>query len=229
MAEAERVQLPRLALLIVSVIVAAILIVFFTISSRPLLEPVGTDVTREEIKRSAVLPVFMWCFGWPIALARYSDKLQPRFAWALGCAWLFVHIAVAFHLGHGWSHEAAWEHTRQVGGYGNGIFVNYAFALVWLADVLWVWIAFGSYLARPQWLNGTIHGFLAFVVVNAAFVFGSWGSRLMFVIWFLAPIVLYLSLRGHLRRQERTELANRQRSDAPAKSGSGEPTGVDPK
>jgi hypothetical protein len=99
---------------------------------------------------------------------------------------LLLHIAVAFHLGHGWSHEAAREHTRQVGGYGDGIFVNYAFALVWLADVVWAWASFRSYVARPRWLNWAIHGFLAFVVVNAAVVFGGERARFLFVVFFLA-------------------------------------------
>ena len=92
------------------------------------------------------------------------------------------------------SHAAAWEHTRQVGGYGDGIFVNYAFALVWLADVVWVWVSPGSYLTRPRWLHWAVHGFLAFVVVNAAVVFAGWGMRLAFAGWVLglAAFVWYV-------------------------------------
>ena len=51
---------------------------------------------------------------------------------AQSAAWLAelcVHVAVAFHLGHGWSHAAALNTPATVGGYGDGIFVNYAFVL----------------------------------------------------------------------------------------------------
>lgn len=164
MAEAKRVQLPRLVVFALCVGFLAFLAAVFAIPVQALLEPVGADVTNKAIKNSAKLPVLMWCLGWPVVLARRSDGFAGRFNWTLGCLLSLLHIAVAFHLGHGWSHQAAWEHTRQVGGYGDGIFVNYAFALVWLADVVWVWALPGSYLARSRWLNWTIHGFLGGVL-----------------------------------------------------------------
>ena len=165
---------------------AVLLLVFFLICARPLLEPVGADVTNKKITGSALLPVASWCVSWPmVAWPHPRDKSAGRSLWTLGCSFLLLHIAIAFHLGHGWSHGAAWEHTRQVGGYGDGIFVNYAFALVWLADVIWMWAAFRSYLGRPRWLKCAIHGFLAFVVFNAAVVFADWGLRLLFLTWFL--------------------------------------------
>ncbi|WP_171469124.1 hypothetical protein [Frigoriglobus tundricola] len=120
--------------------------------------------------------------------------------WTLGCALLLVHIAVAFHLGHGWSHQMAWEHTRQVGGYGDGIFVNYVFALVWLADVLWAWVGVDSYRARPRWLTWSVVGFLAFVVFNAAVVFGGWGSRGAFGLGLLGAALGLVSDRCRARR-----------------------------
>ncbi len=114
-----------------------------------------------------------------------------RVTWTLGCVLLLHHIAVAFHAGHDWSHEAAWNHTRQVGGYGDGIYVNYLFTIVWVADVIWMWVAFDSYLTRPRWLHWTIHGFLAFIVFNAAVVFGSSESHELFVVMFLFVLVNY--------------------------------------
>lgn len=162
------------------------------VSAVPLLGPVGTDVTNSEIRFTALLPVCLWCLAWPLAFVRTPIDLVPRFIWALGCALLLVHIAVAFHLGHGWTHAKAWEHTREAGGYGDGVFVNYAFALVWLFDAMWALVAFKSYCERPRWLNWTIHGFLAFVVFNAAFVFASWKTRGTFLFMFLlalAPVV----------------------------------------
>src|SRR5262245_43939105 len=105
MADVKPVQLPRYARgalwLVVSVAVAA----FVLLLALPLLEPVGTDVAHKAIRSSAHLPVVMWCFGWPIAFVRQPQRLT-RMTWALGCVLLIQHIAIAFHLGHGWSHTA---------------------------------------------------------------------------------------------------------------------------
>jgi hypothetical protein len=157
-----------------------------------ILEPAGADVSHPTIQRSALFPLIAWCCCWPIALADRTLARAPgivfrlRIGWALGCVLTALHVAIAFHVGHGWSHEAAWQHTKQVGGYGDGVYVNYLFALVWLADAIWCWVAFDSYRARPGWLNWSVHGFLAFVVFNAAVVFGSADARAAFVFFFVA-------------------------------------------
>src|SRR5688572_14051109 len=76
---------------------------------------------------------------------------RTRIWWTLGCATLLVHIAVSFALVHGWRHAEAYRHTaeatrRLVGvDSGAGVYVNYAFALVWLADAAWWWVAEKSY------------------------------------------------------------------------------------
>jgi hypothetical protein len=148
--------------------------------AKALAGPVSNDVGHPAIRASAFWPVILWCAGWPVAFARAGRAAGARALWALGCLLSLLHTAVAFHVGHRWSHEAAWAHTRQVGGFGDGIYVNYAFALVWLADAVWVCAAFDSYRARPRWLHWLVHGFLAFVVFNAAVVFGSSGARWTF-------------------------------------------------
>ena len=201
MADAQRVQFPDLI-----IAVAAVVLPTFVLFSpaRAFAEPATTDVTNPAIRDSALWPVFFWALGWPIALAKRGRIPGVRITWTLGCLVSLLHIAVAFHLGHGWSHAAAWEHTRQVGGYGDGIFVNYAFALVWLADVVWVWALPGAYLARPRWLNWTIHGFLAFVVFNAAVVFGSWESRFRFATFFLGSALVVWYLRREATSKEPT-------------------------
>jgi hypothetical protein len=162
--------------------------------------PVANDPDNPAIKESAKPVVWFW-FCAPLSLAFANPRTLPdtrrwvrvavRFIWALGCVLCLLHIAVAFHQGHGWSHEAAWEHTKQVGGYGDGVYVNYAFALVWLVDAVWLCVAFDSYFTRPRWLHWTIHGFLAFIVFNAAVVFGSWGARKSFAFMVLFAL-LYL-------------------------------------
>ncbi|MBM3982573.1 MAG: hypothetical protein FJ304_20340 [Planctomycetes bacterium] len=179
MADVRPVQSPHGVRVALAVVVYGFIV---GVSALPLLEPVGTDATHRAIKFSARMPILFWCLGWLAVIVRHPDRPIDGQLWALGCALLWVHVAIAFHLGHGWSHAAAWEHTKQVGGYGDGVFVNYAFALVWLLDALWVLVASASYQARPRWLHWAVHGFLAFVVFNAAFVFAKWDTRTLFLL-----------------------------------------------
>lgn len=195
MARARRVQFANVAVAIFTV-VAMLALLFFGLCAPVLvfLEPSGNDTAHDTIRSSALRVVLVWCFAWPIALVRpardpgpeEADAGRVRALWTLGCVLLWVHIAIAFHAGHGWSHAAAWEHTKQIGGYGDGVFVNYLFALVWLADVIWAWVNFGSYLRRPRWLTWAVHGFFLFIVFNAAVVFGGWLSRAVFGVFFVA-------------------------------------------
>src|SRR5687767_3690746 len=135
MPEEQRVQSQTLALL---GLIVLCLFWLLAPSVKALFEPAGEDVAHPAIRATAMPPVLLWFVGAPILFAARSVTLRrpelfgARIVWALGCVLLLLHIAVAFHLGHGWSHAAAWEHTRQAGGYGDGVFVNYAFALVWL-------------------------------------------------------------------------------------------------
>jgi hypothetical protein len=126
-------------------------------------QPVAADPTNPSIRFSAVPAVVLWCVG-------VCGHLT---SWRLGAVACAAHVCVAFHLGHGWSHAAAWEHTREASGFGDGIFVNYALVVVWLADAV--------YPARGGARWWLVRGFVAFVMVNAAVVFGSWLARAVFV------------------------------------------------
>lgn len=213
MAEAKAVQSQIVVLVVIGVVAWSFLLAQAVAA---LAEPVGSDPSNPAIKRSAFIVPLCWMACVPLAFTKRGDaqkygrwaRLGIRFSWAFACALCLLHIAIAFHLGHGWSHEAAWEHTRQAGGYGDGIFVNYAFALVWLLDALWLCLAFDAYFARPRWLHWAIHGFLAFVVFNAAVVFGSLGSRARFVGCVLLAMWLTWAYHFHKRREaERAEPA----------------------
>lgn len=187
-------------------------------SVRALCEPVGNDPANPAVKESAKWVVFVWvgaslslAFGKPrdVQVARRLLRIAVQLSWSFGCALLLLHIAIAFHLGHGWSHEAAWEHTKQVGGYGDGIYVNYVFALVWFLDAVWLCVAYDSYFSRPRWLHWTIHGFLAFVVFNAAVVFGSWQSRkwlALQLLFLFAFLVLLRLAKLHREREHSTRI-----------------------
>ncbi len=126
-----------------------------------------------------------------IAVALYvatlaSRPFTPRWsrlAWTCGCVAYLVHVACAFEYYHYWSHSAAFNATAKqtaetVGlDWGGGLYVNYAFTLVWLADAVWWWAAAPGYLARPRLIEWTVQAFLVFIVVNATVVFATGFSR----------------------------------------------------
>lgn len=108
-----------------------------------------------------------------------------RLAWTLGCAFFLAHVASAFTYYHHWSHAAAYlataERTEELTGlrWGGGIYFNYIFALAWLADVGWWWLAPRSFGQRSRVLGAVLHGFFFFMVFNGAVVFGAGLVRLL--------------------------------------------------
>jgi hypothetical protein len=102
-----------------------------------------------------------------------------RITWTAACIFYLAHVSGAFQFFHGWSHLAAYRETarqtRELFGleWGGGLYFNYLFSLVWLADVLWAWASFDAYQSRPRWIGAAIHSFLAFMFFNATIVFGS--------------------------------------------------------
>jgi hypothetical protein len=113
-----------------------------------------------------------------------------RLCWTLGLAMHVLHVLFAFGLAHGWSHAAAVEHVARTGGFGWGIVVNYLFATVWLADVIWWWASPAGYAHRPRWVGWAVHGFLVFVTVNATVAFGPPEARVVCGILFAALAVM---------------------------------------
>lgn len=107
------------------------------------------------------------------------DRLNlARLFWTAGFIAFVLHLVCAFHFFHHWSHDHAYavtaEQTKEAIGlhWGGGIYVNHAFAVVWLGDVLWWWIAPNRYERRPRWMECFVQGFLGFIAFNATVVFG---------------------------------------------------------
>jgi hypothetical protein len=100
-----------------------------------------------------------------------------RALWSLGLLVYLAHVAAAFHLAFGWSHAAAVEHTRRAGGVGEGIWASHLFGVLWALDAAWWWLAPASHAARPAWLTGALHGYLAFIAFNATVVFETGPTR----------------------------------------------------
>lgn len=142
-----------------------------------LTDPPGEDLAHPAIRATAWLAVTAWALGWSLACRGTGAAV-----WAWGALAAAFHVAVALHAGHAWSHADAVRHTEAASGVGAGVWVNYAFVAVWLADAAWLAGWGMSYRRRPRWVAWGVHGFLAFVVVNAAVVFARewwWGVGLV--------------------------------------------------
>jgi hypothetical protein len=102
---------------------------------------------------------------------------RARLLWTIGASALAAHMICAFHFQHGWSHAAAWEHTRQrtldLTGWnsGGGLYANYATTAIWLLDALGWWTAL-DWPRRQRLWYWIVQLTLAFVMLNATAVFG---------------------------------------------------------
>jgi hypothetical protein len=129
-------------------------------------------------------------------LARAGRGALARCCWTLAWAAYLVHLGMAFHHYHRWSHDAAVRHVQDVAGFGPGIYVSHVFTLVWTLDVLYWWLRPQGYARRSPWIDRLLHGFLAFVIFNGTVVYESG-----FIRW--AGLVLLAGLAGLLLTRRR--------------------------
>jgi len=149
------------------------------------------------IRWSARLFVACYVLRLCIDVAGCRDAKSQRWArwfWTLGCGIFVVHVSITFHLLHEWSHAAAYEHvmrrTREMTGLasGVGLYVNYAFGALWIADTLVWWRRLDWSEKRvPYWI---VQGVFAFLVIQATVVFGPWFWTPISVMVVIALIVL---------------------------------------
>jgi hypothetical protein len=161
-----------------------------------LLGPAETNPRHPAIAETAFTTFVLWWLAALLALSGRGSLLgarEARIASACGWAVLLLHLAVAFHLAHAWSHAAAVEHVERASGFGAGLYVNYLFAAVWFADAVWAWASFESYLRRPRWVSWSVHAFLTFVMFNAAVVFNTGFTRAICALLFVALAVRALA------------------------------------
>lgn len=140
-------------------------------------------------------------YGWLRWHSSTATQQRLRCLWSLGCIVFIIHTACAFHLVHHWSHRAAWEATRLQGGYGDGVYLNYLVLIVWLADVLWWWLAPDSSLRRAPWIQACIQGFLLFMWFNAAVVFAQAESAAIGIVGFTLLAIGILQKYRQLRQR----------------------------
>jgi len=153
----------------------------------------GDDLTRYTVRLALI------CYAVSLNLMLFLEPpdwsaLSPRgcFArccWTLACITYLVHLDMAFHYYHGWSHARAIQHTQEVSGFGNGIYFSHAFTIDWCADVLLWWVRPIGYAARSRWQSCCLHFFMLFIIFNATVVYEEGAIR-----W--AGILMFLELAG---------------------------------
>jgi hypothetical protein len=117
------------------------------------------------------------------AASELTRGAARRNLWSLAALLMLVHSVAAFGTIYGWSHEVALaataRQTRELTGFesGSGIYVNYVFLLVWLADVAWWWQSPASYLTRAAWMSRFVHRFVWFMFLNGAVIFADGWMR----------------------------------------------------
>ena len=132
------------------------------------------------------LALFGYAAGAACLLLR--RRRRARVAWTFGCAWFLAHVLCAFAFHYGWSHATAFaetaRQTREVTGSaaGGGVFVSYAFTLLWAADALWWWLDEAGHARRPPLLSALWHAFFFFIVFNGTVVFEHGPARWLGVV-----------------------------------------------
>ena len=122
------------------------------------------------------------------SLAAPGTKPPPWAWWAFTCGLLLavVHTLIAFGVVHHWTHSDAERstamQTQAVFGVqaGWGVYVNYVFLAVWLADAWW-WRA-APQDVRPRAITWGLRAFYAVIVFNAAVIFAAGLRKLLGVL-----------------------------------------------
>jgi hypothetical protein len=163
------------------VLVAAWAIALVVVLALP--DSIALDDRGDLLIRGTVrLALLYWTIAVALMLRSNSNQRTARLAWTLACAAYLVHVGMAFEYAHNWSHAAAFAHVKQAGGFGEGIFVNYFFTLLWTADAVWWYLDRRGYENRPRWLGWAIHGFMVFMIANGVIIFENGAIRWLGVV-----------------------------------------------
>lgn len=163
----------------------------------------GEFLTRSTVWIS-IASYTIGCIVFATARGRSNLDRWTRLSWTTACAALLAHYAFAFHFHHAWSHAAAYADTaRQTAevfaiNWGGGLYVNYAFAALWITDIAWWWIAgVSSYRERPWLLTIIWHSLLVFIIFNATVVFEQGFIRLIGAIISASLVLSWIAIGRH--------------------------------
>jgi hypothetical protein len=129
----------------------------------------------------------------------------PAWAWwtfSIGLVLALVHTILAFDQVHDWDHAGAVSATaRQTAAVfgvavGWGVYVNYVFYAVWLADAVW-WRFSPELARRPAAVTWALRAFYLVIIVNAAVIFAAGSRRIV------GLILVSWMVGGYVARAER--------------------------
>ena len=112
-----------------------------------------------------------------------STSLAIALPWFSGALLALAHSIGAMMTFHHGSQLAAFEstakQTEQLLGlrFGAGLYVNYLFVIVWLADAAIRLLLPKCYPGFPNWYRYVVTGFLVFIAINGAIVFQAGWTR----------------------------------------------------
>ena len=139
----------------------------------------GSVVVRATILMATVL----WAWAEVLKIQRPRQVEPARRLWTISLTLALLHAVVAFEVAYHWSHGAASmdiaRQTAAVTGivWGGGIFVDYLFLALWVADALWWWIAPVAYIRRSVRVERARLALFVFMFVNGAILFASHTAR----------------------------------------------------
>jgi hypothetical protein len=164
---------------------AAVLVPLHATGSATLADDLTRATIRLALAYYAAAATLMLLLPSPAWRALTGRGRLARWCWTLAWASYLVHLFVAFHYYHHWSHADAVAHTRQVSGWGEGIYVSHLFTLVWTLDVAGWWLWPERYAGRTPWIDRALHGFMVFIIFNATVVYERgpirWAGLLLFM------------------------------------------------
>jgi hypothetical protein len=126
----------------------------------------GDDFIRGTVR----VALLFWCLATILMLLKLQSQLA-RWCWTLACLAYLVHLGMAFHFYHHWSHTHAVAHTEEVSGFGPGIAFSHLFTLAWCADVLTWWLAPRWREGRIPWIDWGLYGYMACIIFCGTVVY----------------------------------------------------------
>lgn len=131
------------------------------------------------------------------AAGRMKTDVLLASTWLVGAILSFCHSAGALATFHHGSQITAFRSTAQqtqdlIGiRIGEGLFVNYAFVMVWLIDAMICIVAPRRYHKLPQAYFYIVKCFLVFIAINGAIVFQGGWTRWIGILCVLIWIVVW--------------------------------------
>ncbi len=165
------------------------------------------------LTRATVWLALLGYLAGPAALL-FGRALRPwqrtaRSIYTIGLVAFLAHVVAAFHFFYGWDHgvalsETAKETAAATGvNSGAGLYLNYAFTLLWMLDVGWWWRAgLEAFVRRATWISASLHGFFLFMAFNATVVFEQGAIRWIGLLATVALAVLAGSGVSHRPRED---------------------------